>query len=81
MPTYIYIHIDIPLLHLSQSSDILKLITEQRSMWLLFCPLIKRLVIIWSIRMEYRLHPGYELSLGNSLARVGRLGAEKNFYL
>ena len=28
--------------------------------------------------MESRLSPGYEVSFGRSLARVGRLGAENN---
>ena len=31
--------------------------------------------------IESRLSPGYEVSFGRSLARVGRLGAENNGYL
>ena len=31
-------------------------------------------MIIWPIRIEFQPSSGYELSLGSSLARVGRLG-------
>ena len=38
-------------------------------------------MIIWPMIMQSRPYPGYELSFGSPLARVGRLGAENNCYL
>ena len=43
--------------------------------------LIKHPVIIWPMRIKSRLSPGYEVSFGRSLVRVGQLGAENICYL
>ena len=78
---YIYTHVDILLWHFNQPFDRFKLVTYKRPMWILVWRLIKHLEIIWPMRIESRLSPGYEVSFGRSSTRVGWLGAENNCYL